>query len=638
MSEPTQTTPPFAPDPIAQEAFTPASAPRRILVYAPLAYWTPHFETDLEIAQRHLDIGDQVELALCDGELSSCQFNPTHDARCCLMCVSRNLQGPEQLSVKVPVIHPLSLLEQEDLARLSQVPSLFADAQELKRYRFGDFDAGLATLSSMIDFLRNPEVNTVAYREVVQRLLLGAVSSYLAFRRLLARTRYDRVYIFNGRWSIVRSMVRACEHSGTAYYTHERGAEVRKFSLYKDSLPHDMAGFIRQTRLVWERNKDHPDFGRVGASFFEDRRARVERTWYSFVKHQEVGRVPDDWNRGSRRILFCTSSEYEFAAIDEGMFGRIYPSQLAAAAGIAALLSDADPSAHLWIRVHPNDATPETVRKWTELCAKLDNVTLVEPAAKVDSYAMLDGADRVVGFGSTIGVEASYWGKPSICAEYSYYSGMDAQYEASTETELLELLTRPDLQPKPREHAIRIGFFLCTFGDSFKYFDTDTISDVEYRNTFRGRAIKPDIANLYQRLIGLLDQGDLPRAATISRLAVDFTPDNAVAHSVRLLSLLRLKLHVQAIAALEEAATKLPAAQLSLLFRNTAKAFLDLSMQLSTAARPEDFRAATLRIANVFACDPNYAPIGQRLQDLANRLGRPGATPPSGTVISPTHG
>ena len=54
MSAPTDAT--------ISEAFTPAAAPRRVLIYAPLAYSTPHFETDLEIAQRHLDLGDNVEL------------------------------------------------------------------------------------------------------------------------------------------------------------------------------------------------------------------------------------------------------------------------------------------------------------------------------------------------------------------------------------------------------------------------------------------------------------------------------------------------------------------------------------------------------------------------------------------------
>jgi len=609
----------FAPDAAAEVAFRRPETPRRILVYAPIAYWTPHFETDLEIAQRHLDLGDEVELVLCDGELSFCQCNPMHDTKSCLQCISRSLQGAEQLSKKPPTLALLSFLTPEDHAKIAQLPAQFANTAQLKRYSFESFDAGMATVSSIIDFLRNPVFNTAVYAADIRRSLVSAVSSYLAFLRILSVKSYDRVYIFNGRWSMVRSVVRACEQKKVEYYTHERAADVRKFSLYQNCLPHDMAYYRKQVRLAWERNHLHPDFSRVGASFFDDRRARVERTWFSFVKTQEAGCLPSDWNRECRRMLFCTSSEFEFAAIDEGTLGRVYPSQLVAAARIARLLAKADPNIHLWIRIHPNDNTPETARDWTKLSQKLRNVTVVLPDSKVDSYAMIEGAERVLTFGSTIGLEASYWGKPSICAEHSFYGDMDAQYEAHSEEELMALLLRPELQAKPRDNAIAVGFYLNTFGEPFKYFETDTISDLEYKSTFRGKAIKPDIMEAHRQMIAMLDRGELRRAAIISRQAIKFSPQNVVAHSVHILSLLRIQAHEHAVTALEGAHRTLSPAQLDQLLGNTAQDLLNLAMQLSRAGQSSEFRNKVSRIANVLTCAPRFAPISQRLLQMVNQ-------------------
>src|SRR5690606_14617556 len=101
-------------------------------------------------------------------------------------------------------------------------------------------------------------------------------------------------------------------------------------------------------------------------------------------------------------------------------------------------------------------------------CARdCSNITLIPPDAKVDSYALLDRGERILTFGSTIGIEGTFWGKPSICAEYSYYDGHDAQYEANSEAELMDLLTRPGLAAKPREHALGFGYYMNTFGTNF---------------------------------------------------------------------------------------------------------------------------------------------------------------------------
>jgi hypothetical protein len=41
-----------------------------VTFYAPYAAWAPHFETELELMEMHLEQGDDVTVITCDAALS----------------------------------------------------------------------------------------------------------------------------------------------------------------------------------------------------------------------------------------------------------------------------------------------------------------------------------------------------------------------------------------------------------------------------------------------------------------------------------------------------------------------------------------------------------------------------------------
>ncbi len=606
-------------DPLVRETFNRAAAPRRVLIYAPLAYSTPHFETDLEIAQRHLDLGDNVELVLCDAELKSCQLNPAHETPRCVQCVSRSLQGPAQLSAPVTTRQILASLTAADQAELEKLPQEFSDQDALRHYTFAGFDAGMATLSSIIDFARTLIIDTRQHAELIRRTLHASVATFLAMKRLLGTQPYDRVYIYNGRWSMMRSAVRACEQLGITYYTHERGSDFGKFVVYRDVLPHDKASFRERTRRAWNEAAGHPATLALGEGFFHERRARVEKTWFSHSKAQEQGRLPSDWNRDARRLVLFTSSEFEYAAISGTAIGRIYPTQVAGLRCIALALAARSPASHLWVRVHPNDLSPVAITRWTGAVAGLSNVTLILPGESVDSYALMEKAERILTFGSTMGIEATFWGRTAICADFSFYEGLDAQYEATSEDELLDLLVREPLPPKSRECALRYGYYLNSFGTAFQYFVTEKISDYDFKSPFRGQCLKPDYNDLRQRLVALFQAGDFARAALVAALAIRHQPTDGTAHSIRVLSLLRLAALTDAIDALESAAQALNPALLEGVLKQTGSTLLDALARRAKPAPTAEFAALAVRVAGVLDRIPTYAPIAKKLEAMAAR-------------------
>src|ERR1044071_7322375 len=130
----------------------------KVLVFGPYSINTPHFETDLEIVQNHLDRGDEVVFLGCNSELPACDNNPTHHFGKCMLCISKRTAGIGLLSSKIDVrsFFNLTALDREELSGLR---TDFSDIEDLKSYRIENFDIGWAILCSTIFLTRNPTPN-----------------------------------------------------------------------------------------------------------------------------------------------------------------------------------------------------------------------------------------------------------------------------------------------------------------------------------------------------------------------------------------------------------------------------------------------------------------------------------------------
>ncbi len=73
----------------------------KVAIFSPYATVVPHFETELDIAQQHLDNGDLVEFVNCTGGLANCDFNTERDPQRCQQCIGRRQMGLELLEPQV---------------------------------------------------------------------------------------------------------------------------------------------------------------------------------------------------------------------------------------------------------------------------------------------------------------------------------------------------------------------------------------------------------------------------------------------------------------------------------------------------------------------------------------------------------
>ena len=114
------------------------------------------------------------------------------------------------------------------------------------------------------------------------------------------------------------------------------------------------------------------------------------------------------------------------------------------------------------MRIHPNLAQVEFAYHTAlyDLPKLYKNLTVIAATAPCSTYDLLDAAEKVIVFGSTMGVEAAYWGKPTILLAGAFYHELDVCYAPKTPEEIYPLIECKDLPPKARDGAIKYGYYI----------------------------------------------------------------------------------------------------------------------------------------------------------------------------------
>ena len=472
-----------------------------VAIISPFATVAPHFETELDIAQQHFDAGDSVEFINCFGELANCDFNAERDPTQCHDCVLRRNMGLELLeSSSLPVMAGCHRFTDENTPELR---TQFDSVEDLISYQIDDFDIGYAVLSSVVSICRDPDPDLAEQAELVNRFIKSAWQAYSQTREYLGKNReagrpIDRVYVYNGRFSAMRGVLRACQSMKVDCFLHERGCDGGHYELLKNHLPHDLNMIPKAIEDRWAAAQSNPNREQIASSWFHERVNRVEKVWHSFVKDQESGRLPDNFDATQKNISIFSTSDDEFVSIGKEWHNDMYANQVVAIERICRDLFAVQEETHIFLRVHPNlkDVTNQRLKDMMSL--DYPNLTVIAPGAPIDTYALLNASDTIVSFGSTVGSEAIFWGKPSVLLGPCYYENLGGVYRARSHEETIDLLAR-NLEPLEKTGALKYAYWFQTRGFPYKYFAATGL----FEGTFKGQTLyaRPEKAKGLGRVI-----------------------------------------------------------------------------------------------------------------------------------------
>ncbi len=449
-----------------------------ILIFTVYSFGTRLFETQLELMKNELDEGHQLHVLKCGKVLEACMFNTKHDLLQCTKCQSRAYNGLQKIGVPKAQIHDLKHFEE---ARQVEIP-VFNQLEDLLAYEYEGIKVGRGAASSMITQTRDFEINTEKYGARIETNIRMAINVYLNFKHYLKALKIDKILVFNGRFAEQRPVVEIAEQLGIPYTVHERGGTLAKYILYENATPFSFEYNYKEINRYWQEAE--PAYREEKSSeWYMQRRKGIPQNWYVYINDQEKNALPEGFDPKKRNIAIFNTSEDECKAL-EGWENPYFEDQNAAVAYIAEQFAER-PDVHFYLRVHPNLGKVDNsqVRGIKEL--NYPNLTVLPPDSEVDSYALMDTCAVTITFGSTMGIEATYWDRPSILVGQSTYKILGSVYIPDDKKHLLKMIAQLD-SPMPKLGAKQYSFWNATKGIDFKYYEPVSVNNGKFMGEFLG--------------------------------------------------------------------------------------------------------------------------------------------------------
>ena len=440
--------------------------------------YSPHFETDLELIEKSIIDGNEPISIICNGNLNSCLISKNPNWKDCVRCIGRRKNGISLLSRKIKTIafNIEKFIINKDLESLFNPPNTL---KELVQIKIGNFDLGYAVATLLVDQTKNPEISPKQDIEYTKLLMSIVYKTYLWFGEILDREKPEKVYAMNGRHLYYRAIYQSCLDRGIPIFMHERGGDMNSYMLFENSLPHSLLFWdklIKEYRLTKE-----PEFILDNGSKYYSRKFSGEGlNWHSFVSDQQKNKLPHNIHKYPVKIGVFMSSEFEFAAVSPEWDEKPYPDQNQ---GILRICNEMNDSRyHFFIRAHPNMRGHSNSHLNYLENNTPTNASFISPESEISSYALLKNCDVILTFGSTMAVEACYWGKPSINAGPAPYRSLNIGVKCNTHSEVIKAL-KGDWKVGSKDDAILYGAMMATYGIPFKHVKMET----PFKGTFKGK-------------------------------------------------------------------------------------------------------------------------------------------------------
>ena len=462
---------------------------------------TPVFETHLELIRNHDLAGDTVRVLQCTGLLSNCHFNPNHVDSECAICKSKFKNGWKALN-------PGDNVELFNFPKLSIDSSEFPkfnSLDEIKKFKYDGQNIGYGVVSSLGSAIGDHRFSIERYRDEIIRELKTAIEVYTTLKKEFENFKPDLVYLFNGRVTTYLPAKLLCKHMGIDYISYEVSRKNNSYRLVRNASVHEIIpeDVVKDIRKDWNEQKRTE----AESFFINKKRGKDFDKFPSFTKNQDDGNLPAGFDERKKNIAIFNSTIDEYSSI-EGFENIIYEPDETAGIGIILESFLHDDRYMFYLRVHPNmvnrSYTMSQLLDIRALSSKFSNLCIIWPNEKINSYTLMTACEKVITFGSTTGIEATYWGTPSILANYAAYQNFGCVYVPKTHEQLVKLLHQ-NLKPLPVDYALQyIYYWVILDGIEFKYFKETNFVKGLSAGKFDGLEIRPSAISIINYEIDLL--------------------------------------------------------------------------------------------------------------------------------------
>lgn len=422
----------------------------------------PHFGALLDEAERFRREGNEIHILVSNGVFDIGVANNSRNLEVCTFCARYTNKIINKVS-KDFCIHEITEYLREPIKNRK---FKYDSVAGIKKIKYKGAKIGFACLSTYISKTRNlePIINN-EFRHDLDCLLLQSSILTDAIGNALNKIKPELVYLYNGRFFDSRPVYDVARQNNIntrCMDVIEHAGKIFVKQISNNATRHNIKENISQMNYYWDL-QDIPvkDKIRITHDYFQNKREGLYTSGNVFVKSQKKGLLPDGFDKNKQNIVIFNTSEDEYAAIDNEYDNLLlFKSQREALAYIFKTFKD-NKKIHFYLRLHPN-LSGIKYKYHTDLylfAKKYSNVTVIPPDDKVSTYGLLDAAEKVIVFGSAMGVEAAYWNKPVMLLSGAIYYYLDICYKPKNRLELKKMIVSK-LKLKKKTDTLKYAYFI----------------------------------------------------------------------------------------------------------------------------------------------------------------------------------
>ena len=207
-----------------------------------------------------------------------------------------------------------------------------------------------------------------------------------------------------------------------------------------------------------------------------------KQTYGRFIYSQLFNKKNLNLKSNKKILLIFTSSYWEFFSLHDNEWAKIDQFKI-----LRKILSDGNinDKFKIIVRWHPNQrfSGEGEQKEINKIIQNFNNALHYDYHSKINSYKLIEKSSIVLSFGSTIGIEATYYRKPSICFGSAFYDKTGGVYVAKNYITLKKILLK-QLKPLPKINAIKFGYHEMKFGNiDYKNLRNDKFNRLFYKDS-----------------------------------------------------------------------------------------------------------------------------------------------------------
>ena len=409
---------------------------------------TESFEIVLARACDLNDNGENIVLAFCTGVFRGCVANPYGCNALCSHCASVTEQAIASVLPNISKVYYCRVTVVNN-TKNNMPDSVFN----------GPRSTILTFYRQDVDKINWKYKNALFIGGLFKRFKKYEKSTYYFTKSFIKRVKPKRIEYFNGRITPTMSISQAAIDSGVSHCAIEVSGFNKNFFFAHNTKVHDLS-FLKDRMKNYEPG---PEAKQMGISFFHKRRGGINTNDKTYTSSQHVGMF-GSYNK--KLVAIFLSSTDEFQIFGDEWFTNCSRDP---ASFVLELRSALDSSYDIVLRMHPNQSGDKTgiSDHIMKVLSSQEGVQLIKPTDRHSSYELLDIACVAITFGSSIGFEATYSGKPSILAGRCAWESEGVAYVVESAEEAAKIvLSQP--QPLDSNKAVKIAtYYMDNLDETF---------------------------------------------------------------------------------------------------------------------------------------------------------------------------